>query len=206
MALNITDSNFEQEVLGSSVAVVDFWAVWCGPCKMVGPIIEELASEYAGRATIGKFDVDKNPVYSSKYNVRSIPTVLFFRDGQLADKIVGATTKAKYEAKLLNLVTAAETETLKAKPRGVTASDDLTKIEGIGPKTADILKARGIDTFLKLADTEASDLREYLEEGGISYRLVKPDTWPAQAALAAQGHWAALKALQDKIVGGKIVG
>jgi len=205
MAVNFTDGNFQEKVLGSNVAVVDFWAVWCGPCKMVGPIIEELANDYEGRATIGKMDVDHNPKRSGEFGVRSIPTVLFFRNGKVVDKIVGATTKANYEKKLLNILTAAEAETLRAKPRGVTA-DDLTKIEGIGPKTAGILTARNIKTFTDLADTEVSDLREYLEEGGISYRLVKPDTWPAQAVLAAKGDWAALKVLQDKIMGGKLIG
>ncbi len=104
MALNITDDNFQEKVLESKVAVVDFWAVWCGPCKMVGPIIEELAEEYAGKAVIGKMDVDSNSINPTEYNVRSIPTVLFFKDGELKDKLVGATTKANYEKKLKKLL------------------------------------------------------------------------------------------------------
>ena len=82
------------------VAVVDFWAEWCGPCRMIGPHIEEMAKEYEGRALVAKVDVDNNPEISYKYSVRSIPTVLFLKDGQVVDKQVGATSKKVLADKL----------------------------------------------------------------------------------------------------------
>jgi len=101
MALEFTDANFDQLVLKSELpVVVDLWAEWCGPCRMVGPIIEELAKEYQGKAVIGKLDVDSNNETSVKYGVRNIPTVLFFKDGEVVDKQVGAVAKKKYMEKL----------------------------------------------------------------------------------------------------------
>ena len=86
------------------VAVVDFWAEWCGPCRMIGPIIEELAKDYEGKVTVGKLDVDQNPEVSMKFGVRSIPTILILRDGEVVDKQIGVTTKQalanKIEAQL----------------------------------------------------------------------------------------------------------
>ncbi len=101
MALEFTDSNFEEVVLDSGkLAVVDFWAPWCGPCRMVGPIIEELYNEHGEDVVIGKVNVDENPTISMKYRVRNIPTVLFIKDGKLVDKIVGAASKAAYAEKI----------------------------------------------------------------------------------------------------------
>ena len=81
MALQITDANFEETVVKSDkVSMIDFWAEWCGPCRMVGPIVEELATEYAGQAVIGKVDVDNNPHVASQFGIRSIPTILFFKN------------------------------------------------------------------------------------------------------------------------------
>ena len=101
MALEITDANFEELVLTSDKpAIVDFWAEWCGPCRMVGPIVEELAKEYEGQAVIGKVNVDFNNEISVKYGIRNIPTVLFFKNGQLIDKQVGAVPRSVLEDKL----------------------------------------------------------------------------------------------------------
>jgi thioredoxin 1 len=101
MALEFTDDNFEETVLKSDkVALVDFWAQWCGPCRMVGPIVDELHGEYEGKALIGKVDVDKNQGLSMKFGVRSIPTILFVKNGEVVDKVVGAVPKAQLEEKL----------------------------------------------------------------------------------------------------------
>lgn len=105
MALKITDANFQAEVLDSGkVAVVDFWAEWCGPCLAVAPIIEELAKDYAGKAVIGKVDVDNNQDISMRYGIRNIPTILFIKNGQVADKQVGLAPRNVLEAKLKALL------------------------------------------------------------------------------------------------------
>ncbi|MDY5813106.1 MAG: thioredoxin [Bacteroides sp.] len=104
MALEITDNNYKELLAGELPVVVDFWAPWCGPCKMVGPIIEELAAEYEGKAVIGKCDVDENSDMASEYGIRNIPTVLFFKNGEVVDKQVGAATKAAYAEKLAKLL------------------------------------------------------------------------------------------------------
>ncbi|MBO9702090.1 MAG: thioredoxin [Sporocytophaga sp.] len=99
--LELTDGNFDTEVIQTSTPVlVDFSAEWCGPCKMMGPVIEDLANEYAGKAKITKIDVDVNPQTTSKYGVRSLPTLLIFKDGNVVDKIIGAVPKRVITEKL----------------------------------------------------------------------------------------------------------
>ncbi len=100
MALEITDSNFQEILAEGKPVVMDFWAPWCGPCKMVGPIIDELATEYEGKVIIGKCDVDENGDVAAEYGIRNIPTVLFFKDGELVDKQVGSAPKSAYVAKI----------------------------------------------------------------------------------------------------------
>ncbi|CAG0969722.1 MAG: thioredoxin [Bacteroidetes bacterium] len=101
MALELTDGNFEELVMKSDKPVlVDFWAVWCGPCRMVGPIVEELAKEYEGKAVIGKVDVDNNPGVSARFGIRNIPTILFIKNGEVVDKQVGAVPKNVLAGKL----------------------------------------------------------------------------------------------------------
>ena len=105
MALEITDSNFEETVLKSDKPVmVDFWAAWCGPCRMVGPIIDELSDEYDGKAVVGKVDIDSNQQYAAQFGVRNIPTVLVFKDGELVDRKVGVSSKNDYAQALDNLI------------------------------------------------------------------------------------------------------
>lgn len=101
MAIEITDSNFEEVVLKSDKPVlIDFWAEWCGPCRMVGPVVEELAGEYEGKAIIGKLNVDHNPETAIKYGIRSIPALLYFKNGEVVDRQVGAVPKNILEGKL----------------------------------------------------------------------------------------------------------
>lgn len=101
MALELTDSNFEENVLNSDKpALVDFWAVWCGPCRMVGPVVEEISNEYGDKAVVGKVDVDNNPEIASKYGIRNIPTILFIKNGEVVDKQVGAVAKGVLAEKL----------------------------------------------------------------------------------------------------------
>lgn len=101
MAKEITDQNFEETLSSSKIVVVDFWAEWCGPCRMVGPIIDELSKDPSLEGvTIGKLNVDENSDSSVKYGIRNIPTVLFFKDGQLVDKLVGVSPKDAYLAKI----------------------------------------------------------------------------------------------------------
>jgi thioredoxin 1 len=101
MAKQFTDSSWEQDVLGSDKPVlVDFWAEWCGPCRMIGPLVEELSSEYEGKAVVGKLNVDENPGVASKYGIRSIPTLLVFKGGEVVDKIVGAVPKTMLAQKI----------------------------------------------------------------------------------------------------------
>ncbi|MEZ4702696.1 MAG: thioredoxin [Rhodothermales bacterium] len=103
--VTLTDANFKSEVLDSETPVlIDFWATWCGPCRMIAPVIEQLASEYEGRAKIGKLDVDRNPETAMQFGVRSIPTLLFVKDGHVVDQVIGAVSKKVLNDKLEALV------------------------------------------------------------------------------------------------------
>jgi thioredoxin 1 len=104
MALEINDANFEELVLkADKPVIIDFWAEWCGPCRIIGPIINEIAEDYKDKAIVGKVDVDNNPNIANRFGIRNIPTVLFFKDGIVADKQVGAVAKANFVNKLEKL-------------------------------------------------------------------------------------------------------
>ncbi len=105
MATQVNDSNFETVVLKSDKPVlVDFWAEWCGPCRAISPIIEELSKEYEGKAVIVKVNTDENPITPTNYGIRSIPTLLFFKNGQVVDKLIGAVPKSNIKAKLDSII------------------------------------------------------------------------------------------------------
>ncbi len=101
MAVELTDQNFEQEALNSEKPVmIDFWAEWCGPCKTIAPVVDELSQDYDGKAVIGKVDVDNNPQIAAKFGIRNIPTILFLKNGEVVDKSVGAVSKDVLQQKL----------------------------------------------------------------------------------------------------------
>jgi thioredoxin 1 len=101
MELQLTDSSFEKEVLKSSLPVlVDFWAPWCGPCRMLGPIVEEIAKEYHGKVVVGKMNTDENPDVASKFNISAIPSMLFFKGGKVVEQMVGVHSKKDIKTKL----------------------------------------------------------------------------------------------------------
>ena len=101
MAAEFTDSNFKTEVLDSAkLTVIDFWAEWCGPCRAIGPVIEELSKEYSGKINVGKVNVDHNPQLSTNYGITSIPAILFVKNGNVVDKLVGAQPKANFVKKI----------------------------------------------------------------------------------------------------------
>jgi thioredoxin 1 len=98
--IELTDANFDEILKSDKPVLVDFWAEWCGPCKMIGPVVEELAGDYEGKAVIGKVNVDENPNVAAKFGIRSIPTLLVFKDGEIVDKQVGAVPKGVLAQKL----------------------------------------------------------------------------------------------------------
>jgi len=104
-AIQVTDSNFEDEIIKSNIpAMVDFWAEWCGPCKMIGPTVEALAKEYAGKIKVAKMNVDANQQTPGKFGIRNIPTIIFFKNGEVVNTIIGAQTKNTLDAELKKLL------------------------------------------------------------------------------------------------------
>lgn len=107
--VTVTDENFQREIeQHDGLAMVDFWAAWCGPCRMIGPIVDQIAREYQGRVKVGKLDVDANAQTAARFNVRSLPSILLFRDGSLVATIVGAVSKSVLERRIQELLQAAE--------------------------------------------------------------------------------------------------
>ena len=104
MEVKITNENYESYKNGNLLLVIDFWATWCGPCRMVAPIIEELANEYDGKVTVGKCDVEEADDIAAEFGIRNIPTIVFMKDGKILDKIVGAASKSKIEEKIKALI------------------------------------------------------------------------------------------------------
>ena len=104
MEVTITNENFASLKAGDQPLVVDFWATWCGPCRMVAPIISELAEEYSGKIVVGKCDVEENDELAAEFGIRNIPTILFFKNGEMVDKLIGAQPKAKLEEKFKQLL------------------------------------------------------------------------------------------------------
>ena len=104
MAIEFNQVSLDEAISSGKPVLVDFWAEWCGPCRMVGPVVNELSDEYKNTAVIGKVNVDENGEISAKYGIRNIPTILFFKNGQLVDKIVGAAAKASFKEKLDSLI------------------------------------------------------------------------------------------------------
>ncbi|HSZ72857.1 MAG TPA: thioredoxin [Cytophagaceae bacterium] len=99
-AIEITDANFDEVIKTGQPVLVDFWAEWCGPCKMIGPVVEELAGDFEGKAVIGKINVDDNPAVSARFGIRSIPTLLVFKNGEIVDKQIGAVPKTALSDKI----------------------------------------------------------------------------------------------------------
>ena len=104
MALKFTDELAKELIASGKPVVIDFWAEWCGPCRQIGPFVDELAAQYEGQVTIGKYNVDEGDEISGEYGIRNIPTLLFFKDGQLVDKLVGSANKAQLEEKVKALL------------------------------------------------------------------------------------------------------